>query len=43
LLKCPKKYILFTTEEGAEDHCHPAALSLANQHIFDWLDETLQK
>jgi pimeloyl-ACP methyl ester carboxylesterase len=43
LLKCPKKYILFTTEEGAEDHCHPAALSLANQRIFDWLDETLQK
>jgi hypothetical protein len=22
LLKCPKKYILFITEEGAEDHCH---------------------
>jgi pimeloyl-ACP methyl ester carboxylesterase len=40
LLKCPKKYILFTTEEGAEDHCHPVALSLANQRIFDWLDET---
>jgi pimeloyl-ACP methyl ester carboxylesterase len=43
LLKCPKKYILFTTEEGAEDHCHIAALSLANQRIFDWLDETLTK
>lgn len=43
LLKCPKKYILFTTEEGAEDHCHVAALSLANQRIFDWLDDILQK
>jgi pimeloyl-ACP methyl ester carboxylesterase len=43
LLKCPKKYILFTSEEGAEDHCHVAALSLANQRIFDWLDNTFQK
>jgi hypothetical protein len=43
LLKCPKKYILFTEEEGAEDHCHVGALSLANQRIFDWLDETLVK
>jgi pimeloyl-ACP methyl ester carboxylesterase len=42
LLKCPKKYILFTTEEGAEDYCHPAALSLANQCIFDWLDEIFE-
>jgi hypothetical protein len=38
LLKCPKKYILFITEEGAEDHCQEA-LFLANQRIFDWLDE----
>ena len=42
LLKCPKKYILFTSEEGAEDHCHVAELSLANQRIFDWLDNILQ-
>jgi hypothetical protein len=39
LLKFPKKYILFTIEEGAEDHCHVAALFLANQRMFDWLDE----
>ncbi len=38
-LTCPKKYILFSREEGAEDHCHIGALSLANQRIFDWLDE----
>ncbi|HZC20476.1 MAG TPA: alpha/beta fold hydrolase, partial [Nitrososphaeraceae archaeon] len=37
-LKCPKKYVLFTAEEGAEDHCQVAALSLSNQRIFDWLD-----
>jgi hypothetical protein len=37
-LTCPKKYILFTKEEGTEDHCHVAALSLTNQRIFDWLD-----
>lgn len=43
LLKCSKKYILFTSEEGAEDHCHAAALSLANQRIFDWLDNTFQR
>lgn len=37
-LTCPKNYILFTKEEGAEEHCHISALSLANQRIFDWLD-----
>lgn len=38
-LKCPKKYILFTVEEGAEEHCQCGAPSLSNQRIFDWLDE----
>ncbi|MFL6383704.1 MAG: alpha/beta hydrolase family protein, partial [Nitrososphaeraceae archaeon] len=42
-LTCPKKYILFTEEEGAEEHCQEGALSLSNQRIFDWLDETFQK
>ncbi len=37
-LTCPKSYIVFREEEGAEDHCHVGALSLANQRIFDWLD-----
>jgi hypothetical protein len=37
-LTSPKKYMLFTKEEGAEDHCHVAVLSLANQRILDWLD-----
>lgn len=38
-LTCPKTYILFTVEEGAEEHCQCGAPSLANQRIFDWLDE----
>lgn len=37
-LKCPKKYILFTQEEGAEEHCQSGASALSNQRIFDWLD-----
>lgn len=40
-LTCPKKYIQFTTEEGAEEHCQCGAPALSNQRIFDWLDEIL--
>ena len=42
-LTCPKKYILFTTEEGAEEHCQSGAPAISNQRIFDWLDETFAK
>jgi hypothetical protein len=35
--------LLFTAEEGAEDHCQVAALSLSNQRIFDWLDDEVYK
>ena len=41
-LTCPKKYILFTEEEGAEEHCQTGAPALSNQRIFDWLDETIK-
>jgi len=41
-LTCPKKYILFTVEEGAEEHCQCGAPSLSNQRIFDWVEETLK-
>ncbi len=34
-----KKYIIFTTEEGAEEHCQSGAPAITNQRIFDWLDE----
>ncbi len=42
-LTCPKKYVLFTTEEGAEEHCQCGAPALSNQRIFDWLDDTIMK
>jgi pimeloyl-ACP methyl ester carboxylesterase len=42
-LRCPKKYILFTTEEGAEEHCQSGAPAISNQRIFDWLDEIFVK
>jgi pimeloyl-ACP methyl ester carboxylesterase len=40
-LTCPKKYILFTEQEGAEEHCQTGASALSNQRIFDWLDDTI--
>jgi alpha-beta hydrolase superfamily lysophospholipase len=42
-LTCPKKYILFTAGEGAEEHCQIGAPALSNQRIFDWLDDTFLK
>lgn len=37
-----KKYILFTEEEGAEEHCQCGAPAITNQRIFDWLDQILK-
>ncbi len=42
-LTCPKKLILFTAEEGAEEHCQCGVSALSNQRILDWLDEMFQK
>ncbi len=39
-LKCPKTYIVFKTGEGSELHCQAGGQLLANQRIFDWIDET---
>lgn len=41
-LESPKEYMLFTTEEGAGEHCQMGATRLSNQRVFDWLDETLE-
>jgi pimeloyl-ACP methyl ester carboxylesterase len=41
-LTCPKSYIQFTQQEGAEEHCQCGAPALSNQRIFDWLDKTFQ-
>jgi hypothetical protein len=35
-----KNYILFTEDEGSEEHCQCGASALLNQRIFDWLDES---
>ncbi|WP_445489125.1 alpha/beta hydrolase family protein [Niallia sp. 03133] len=40
-LTCPKTYLLFTEEEGAEEHCHFGALQYFNYRIFEWLDKTM--
>ena len=37
-LQSPKKFMLFTVEESAEEHCQAGASSLSNQKIYDWLD-----
>jgi len=39
-LTCTKEYMLFTSEDAAEEHCQVGASALSHQHIFDWLDET---
>ena len=37
---CPKTYMLFTEEEGAQYHCQMGAKAIFSQKVFDWLDET---
>ena len=40
-LKCPKKYMLFTKEEGAGEHCQMGAIMISNERILNWLDDNL--
>jgi len=42
-LTCEKTFLLFTAEEGAEDHCQVGSLQLSAQLMFDWLEETLNR
>jgi len=42
-LKCPKDFILFTKEDGAEEHCQMGAMLTSNGKILAWLDETMKK
>jgi len=42
-LTCPKDFMLFTVEEGAEEHCQIGASMISNERILNWLDETLKK
>ncbi len=42
-LTCARKDIVrFTTAEGADWHCEPAAQSLRDERVFDWLEEVLE-
>ncbi|MFW3169734.1 alpha/beta hydrolase family protein [Geodermatophilus sp. CPCC 206100] len=38
-LTCPVTLLPFTTAEGADGHCEPAAAALRGERVFDWLDE----
>ena len=40
-LKCPKDFLLFTREDGAEEHCQMGAMNISSERIFGWLDRTL--
>jgi alpha-beta hydrolase superfamily lysophospholipase len=40
-LTCPKTFLEFTAEEGADLHCQVGAERLAMGRIYNWLDDTL--
>jgi alpha-beta hydrolase superfamily lysophospholipase len=42
-LTCPKTFLLFTQEEGAEEHCQMGAIHVSTERIFNWLDDTLTR
>lgn len=42
-LTCPKTFMQFPAEDGAEEHCYYGALLLFNHRVFEWLDTTLQR
>lgn len=40
-LNAPKDFMLFTKEEGAEEHCQMGAILISNARILDWLDHIM--
>jgi pimeloyl-ACP methyl ester carboxylesterase len=40
-LKVPKKLHIFSIEEGADAHCQVNNITLMQEVVYDWLDETL--
>ncbi|MFH1617047.1 MAG: alpha/beta fold hydrolase [Candidatus Margulisiibacteriota bacterium] len=40
-LGCPKEYLLFTKEEGAEEHCQMGAGLISSERIYNWLSAKL--
>ncbi|MEC0210497.1 hypothetical protein P4H70_16275 [Paenibacillus ehimensis] len=41
-LTCPKTFMLFTAEDGREEHCQFGALILFNQRVYEWLDDVME-
>jgi alpha-beta hydrolase superfamily lysophospholipase len=41
-LKSPKTFMMFTEEEGAEEHCQMGASAISSARILGWLDELLK-
>lgn len=39
VLTCEKKLVHFSRDDGANWHCEPAAQSLRDEVVFDWLEE----
>ena len=42
-LKSQKQFMLFTKQEGAEEHCQMGAILISNARILDWLDGIMMK
>jgi len=42
-LTCQKEFMLFTAEEGAEEHCQIGAAMISQERIFGWLEDVLAK
>ncbi|MEU4744469.1 alpha/beta fold hydrolase, partial [Actinosynnema sp. NPDC023658] len=40
-LTCPKTFVEFTADEGADAHCQSGAQRLAFSRVYDWLDDVL--
>ncbi len=36
-LICPKDYLLFSTQDGVEEHCQVEALAICHERLFNWL------
>lgn len=42
-LNCRKDYLLFSEEDGAQEHCQEGARLYANACIFNWIESILKK
>lgn len=42
VLAYPKEFMLFTKDEGAEEHCQIGSRVISNERILDWLDDAMR-